>query len=58
MSDEMKVGAAGNQGQQVGQVDGENYDKKKTEAEQQQFPAVCGISDVVFHNLFVRECLC
>ena len=36
MSDEMKVGAAGNQGQQVGQVDGENYDKKKTEAEQQQ----------------------
>lgn len=36
MSDEMKVGAAGNQGQQVGQVDGENYDKKKAEAEQQQ----------------------
>lgn len=36
MSDEMKVGASANSGQQVGQVDGENYEKKKAELEQQQ----------------------
>lgn len=36
MSDEMKVGASANSGQPVGQVDGENYEKKKAELEQQQ----------------------